>query len=113
MNDPIRHTLRMTRYALLALALIGPLCGCQHFRRMSNVCNKKVPMYAGAGSIAPIKVPPGIDRPDTHAALKIPALNEPPPPRRTVKDPCLDAPPLFATPKTDKPAPKQASLTPN
>jgi uncharacterized lipoprotein len=106
MNDPTRYALRMTRYALLALALIGPLCGCQHFRRVANTCNKKPTMYANADSIASLKVPPGIDRPDTHAALKIPTLNEPAPPRRTVKDPCLDAPPLYAVPKTDKPAAK-------
>jgi hypothetical protein len=112
MNDPTRHPLRMTCYALVALATLVPLCGCQHFRRVSNTCNKPT-VYAKADSIAPIKVPPGVDHPDTHAALKIPALNEPPPPARRTKDPCLDAPPLYAIPKTDKPAPKQASLTPN
>lgn len=85
-----------TRLALLVLALFA-LAGCQHFRRIANSCNKPT-IYATAASAAPIKVPPGVDRPDTHAALKIPALNEPPPPPRKASDPCLDVPPSFVVP---------------
>jgi len=86
----------LIRLALLSLALL-PLVGCQHFRKLANSCNKPQ-VYTNATSSAPIKVPPGIDRPDTHAALKIPAYNEPVPPPRKPTDPCLDVPPSFAVP---------------
>jgi uncharacterized lipoprotein len=96
------------RYTLIGLALLASLSGCQHFRKLAASCNKPT-MYAGATSVAPIKVPAGVERPDTHAALKIPALNEPMPPPRKSGDPCLDQPPLYAVPK---PAAKPAGPTP-
>ncbi len=58
-----------------------------------------------ATSVPPLKIPPGLDAPDTTSALRLPALNEPPPPARGRKDPCLDDPPSF---KITKPAAPQA-----
>ena len=59
-----------------------------------------------ATSVPPLKVPAGLDAPDTTNALRLPALNEPAPPRAHVKDPCLDEPPPF---KVQQPArPPQA-----
>jgi uncharacterized lipoprotein len=51
--------------------------------------------YMGATSVAPLKIPAGLDAPETNNALRIPALNEPAPPARKGKDPCLDEPPAF------------------
>ena len=43
----------------------------------------------------PLKIPAGLDAPDTTNALKLPTLNEPPPAARKGKQPCLDEPPPF------------------
>jgi hypothetical protein len=56
----------------------------------------------GAKSVPPLKIPQGLDAPDTASALKLPTLNEPVAPR-SKKDPCLDEPPSF---KLTKPAPQ-------
>ena len=56
----------------------------------------------GAKSVAPLKVPAGLDAPETSSALRIPALTEPAPPARKGREPCLDEPPPF---KTRQPAP--------
>jgi hypothetical protein len=55
-----------------------------------------------AKSVPPLKIPQGLDAPDTASALKLPTLNEPLAPR-SKKDPCLDEPPSF---KLSKPAPQ-------
>jgi hypothetical protein len=69
-----------------------------------NACNKPgAAVYDRAQSIPPLKTPPGLDAPDTHAGLRIPDLNEPAPPQRRPTDPCLDEPPPFATPKPKPP----------
>jgi len=52
-----------------------------------------------SASVAPLKIPPGLDTPDTANALHIPALNTPAPPARKKADPCLDEPPPFNVPK--------------
>jgi len=86
----------------LASAAFGvALAGCHHgIARWFNAkpCNK-VQLYDSARSVAPLKVPPGVDPPDTRSTLKIPPLNEPAPPPRRATDPCLDTPPLFAAPR--------------
>ena len=108
------------RLALLGvLAAVMGLTGCQHLRNLGGSCHDTKP-YMKATSIAPLKIPPGLDTPDSSNALKIPpgldtpdssnalkvpALNTPEPPRRGKKDPCLDAPPPFNVPKQ---APPQA-----
>jgi uncharacterized lipoprotein len=94
----------MTRILSRALAialLVTALTGCHGaLRRVlhGRSCNKPQ-MYATAQSIAPLKVPAGVDPPDTHGALRIPALDEPAPPPRKLTDPCLDAPPPFSAPR--------------
>ena len=91
----------------LGLVLVVPiaLAGCHPFRALksrANSCHVKQP-YMSASSVAPLKMPPGLDTPDTTNALRIPTLNEPAPPLRKGKDPCLDEPPSF---KVVKPAPQ-------
>jgi uncharacterized lipoprotein len=66
-------------------------------------CNATDKDYAGAEEVPPLQAPPGLDKPDTRNALKIPPLNTPERPRGK-DEPCLDAPPPFATtPKAAEP----------
>lgn len=87
---------RVFACAGMAIAAVA-LAGCHHGILKEHTCNKPQP-YEAAQSIPPLKVPPGIDAPDTHAALKIPPLNEPAPPPRSLREPCLDEPPPYALP---------------
>jgi uncharacterized lipoprotein len=82
----------------VAMALAG--CHTGPFKRFfhAKACNKPQ-MYASSQSDPPIRMPAGVDPPDTHSSLRIPALNEPAPPPRKLTDPCLDAPPLYAAPR--------------
>jgi len=97
----------LNRLALVAsvFALIG-LTGCHPLQRFrgGGACHDTKP-YMKAGSVAPLKIPAGLDTPDTANALHIPALNAPPAPPRKRTDPCLDEPPPFNVPKQ---APPQA-----
>jgi len=89
------------------LAGIVLLAGCHPIRAIRNVggsCHDAKP-YQKAASIAPLKIPAGLEAPDTSTALHIPALNTPEPPARKLTDPCLEQPPPFNTPKQ---APPQA-----
>ena len=79
------------------------LAGC-HALRGANACHKPQD-YEKAKTVAPLKIPPGFDAPDTTNALRLPGLNEPPAPPRKGKDPCLDEPPPF---KVSKPVTPQA-----
>ncbi len=90
----------------LILAMGLALAGCHSFRHLSSggACHKKQP-YMNAGSVPPLKIPAGLEMPDTTNALRIPDLKEPAPPPRKGKDPCLDEPPAF---KVAKPVTPQA-----
>jgi uncharacterized lipoprotein len=90
---------------LLAISLA--LAGCHPIRAMKAralSCHNAQP-YMKSTSVAPLKIPAGLDVPDTTNALKIPDLNEPAPPPRKGREPCLDEPPSF---KVAKPTPPQA-----
>ena len=95
--------MRLVRMGLWLAPLLLALSGCHSLRGVGS-CHKPQP-YMNASSVAPLKVPAGLDAPDTTNALRLPALNEPPPPPRAGKDPCLDYPPPF---KVTKPATPQA-----
>jgi uncharacterized lipoprotein len=83
--------------ALLCAGAALALAGCHRGLLREHACNKPQ-LYESAGNIPPLKVPPGVDAPDTHGALKIPPLNEPAPPPRSLTAPCLDEPPSYTTP---------------
>jgi uncharacterized lipoprotein len=88
------------------VALTG-LAGCHPLQRLRDAggsCHDVKP-YMKAGSVASLKIPPGLDTPDSTNALHIPVLNTPAMPPRKKTDPCLDEPPPFKIPK---PAPPQA-----
>jgi uncharacterized lipoprotein len=79
-----------TRFVLM-IAVVGSMMlagGCKSFSRSCN----KTAAYAEAQDLQPLKIPAGLDSPDTRAALKIPELNEPEVPRGP-KDRCLEDPP--------------------
>lgn len=86
---------------ILGLApLLLALSACHLWR--GNACHGPQP-YMGATSVAPLKIPAGLDAPETNNALRIPALNEPAPPARKGKDPCLDEPPAFKVRQAARP----------
>jgi hypothetical protein len=87
-----------TRLLLTAVLCAGfaVLPGCK--RLFASTCNKPQ-LYAQAQSLPPLRIPVGLDGPDTRAAMKIPDLNEPEAPRG-VNDPCLQEPPAFTTAST-------------
>jgi uncharacterized lipoprotein len=92
----------------LTFAAVVALAGCHPIRALKSrelSCHVKQP-YMAATSIAPLKIPQGLDTPDTTNALHIPPLNEPAPPPRKGREPCLDSPPQFKAPP--KPATPQA-----
>ncbi|HTC50920.1 MAG TPA: hypothetical protein VK700_03205 [Steroidobacteraceae bacterium] len=91
---------------VVALAVVGlALSGCHTWRKMTHTCTADTDGYLQAASTPPLRVPLGIDPPDTKSSLQIPALNEPPLPPRGPRDPCLDEPPKFTEPKGPRPAP--------
>ncbi|HEY3783952.1 MAG TPA: hypothetical protein VGL55_01575 [Steroidobacteraceae bacterium] len=92
-------TYRTVLPGLLAALMI--LAGCHPLRALRNIggsCHDVQP-YTKAQSIEPLRIPPGLDTPDTSNALHVPALSGPAPPRPGPKDPCLDQPPAFKVPK--------------
>lgn len=87
-------------HAFVILACALSVTGCSRIFKSTCV---RAEDYAGAQNNAPLKVPPGLQAPDTRAALPIPVLNEPERPR-AADEGCLDAPPRYAIPKATKPA---------
>jgi hypothetical protein len=52
-------------------------------------------IYEQAQSIAPLRIPTGLEAPDTRGALRVPDLNEPAV-ARPAGSPCLDQPPRYS-----------------
>jgi uncharacterized lipoprotein len=82
------------RIAPLGLALLAA-SGCHWVRSFGARSCHAPQTYLKAQSVAPLKIPAGLDPPDTTNALRLPQLNEPAPPPRRGKQPCLDEPPPF------------------
>jgi uncharacterized lipoprotein len=87
----------------LCLTLLVGVSGCHmlHNKFSSTRCTESR-TYEAERSVAPLKVPAGMDAPETASALRLPQLNDPAPPARARSAPCLDEPPSF---KVEKPAP--------
>jgi uncharacterized lipoprotein len=88
------------------MALLGlALGGCHAWHSLTHTCTADTDGYLQATSTPPLRVPLGIDPPDTKSSLQIPALNQPAPPPRAPKAPCLDEPPKYVEPRGPRPAP--------
>ena len=82
---------------LLIVAATAPLMSGCIFGKLTPDCHTRQE-YQRAGQVPPLKVPPGLDKPNTQSALVIPDVPVAPPPPGP-KDACLDVPPRY------KPAP--------
>ncbi len=96
------RTSRSARTALgigLLAAVVCLTSGCNPFRRSHADAVCKGPEgYANASSVPSLKVPAGLESPDTRGALRVPDLNTPAPrvsgdssPAGTFRDGTLDA----------------------
>jgi uncharacterized lipoprotein len=83
--------------AILMAAAAALLGGCHGFGRLHPDCHRPQE-YQRATQVAPLKVPTGLDTPNTQGALLIPTVELAPPPPGP-HDACLDTPPRY------KPAP--------
>jgi len=82
--------------------LLLALAGCHVFRHMSSGGCHESQGYMQAQTLAPLRIPAGLDAPDTANALRLPELKEPAPPPRSPKEPCLDVPPSFKVPQAPR-----------
>ena len=79
------------RVGLVAtLALLG---SCSWFHHGAAQC-RELGGLSGLANGPALKIPPGLDQPDTRGAVRVPELNEPEQPRGK-KDPCLSMPPSY------------------
>jgi uncharacterized lipoprotein len=91
-------TMRRCSIAVAGSVLLG---GCHMFSSNVESCHKPQE-YQFAASVAPLKVPEGMDAPNVQGALVIPAAEYTPPPPGP-RDPCLDEPPRYKPPQAAKP----------
>jgi uncharacterized lipoprotein len=99
--------MRMMRTVLTVCMLTGVVCatsGCNPFRRSHADAVCKGPEgYADAATVPSLKIPAGLESPDTRGALRVPDLNTPEPPPRKRSQGCLDEPPPYAIVKPKEP----------
>jgi uncharacterized lipoprotein len=78
------------------------MSGCHLFTKLNPDCHSRQD-YQNALSAPPLKVPPGLDSPNTAGALVIPAVTDVPPPPG-LKDTCYDVPPRYKAAPQNKAA---------
>jgi len=88
--------------ALALIAVSTLMSGCHIFTKLTPDCHHKQE-YQHALSAAPLRVPAGLDSPNTAGALVIPAVTDVPPPPGP-KDTCYDVPPRYKTAPQSKAA---------
>jgi uncharacterized lipoprotein len=87
---------------LILIAAATLTSGCHLFGKLTPDCHTPQE-YQRAGQVAPLKVPEGLDTPNTQGALVIPKVDlAPPPPGR--RDACLDVPPRYQPAPANKAA---------
>jgi uncharacterized lipoprotein len=89
--------------ALMLIAAATLLSGCHLFSKLTPDCHSPQE-YRRAAQVPPLKVPAGLDSPNTEGALVIPTVELAPPPPGP-KDACLDIPPRY------KPAPQNKAAS--
>lgn len=87
---------------ILAIAAASLLGGCHMFRSRTPACNKPQE-YQSAKQVPLLKVPAGMDAPNTQGALTIPTVELAAPPRGP-HDACLDTPPKYKAAPSNKAA---------
>jgi uncharacterized lipoprotein len=87
---------------LILIAAATLASGCHLFSKLTPDCHTPQE-YQRAGQVPPLKVPPGLDSPNTKDALVIPTVELAPPPPGP-KDACLDVPPRYQPAPTNKAA---------
>lgn len=86
---------------LVCLALLLSVSGCHTLRsKLGERTCTETRTYANERSVPALKIPSGVDAPETTNALRLPELNEPAPPPRPRSARCLDEPPSFKVQKT-------------
>jgi uncharacterized lipoprotein len=93
--------MRFERF-LAAAAAAALLSGCHLLAKLTPDCHHPQE-YQRAREVAPLIVPPGLDKPNTSGALTIPTVELAPPPPGP-KDVCLDIPPRYQPAPTNKAA---------
>ena len=87
---------------LMLIAASALTSGCHLFSKLNPDCHTRQE-YQHALSAAPLKVPPGLDSPNTAGALVIPPVTDAPPPPGP-KDTCYDVPPRYQPAPANKAA---------
>jgi uncharacterized lipoprotein len=82
------------------MAAAALLSGCHVGRWFAVDCHAPQE-YQRAQEVAPLKVPAGLDTPNTQGALLIPNVALAPP-QPGLKDACLDAPPRYKAAPANK-----------
>ncbi|HEY2462874.1 MAG TPA: hypothetical protein VGI32_02355 [Steroidobacteraceae bacterium] len=85
---------------LLLIAASALMSGCHLFGKLNPDCHSPQE-YQHALSAPPLKVPAGLDSPNTASALVIPAVSDAPPPPGP-HDSCYDIPPRYKPAPTNK-----------
>ncbi len=89
----------LSRSVVMRSVVVGAmltLAGCGAFRVSCNDTST----YAASQDLPPLKVPVGLEAPDTRSALKIPPLAEPER-ARADSEGCLESPPPYSTPRAE------------
>ena len=97
--------LKGMRNVAVLVAAASSLSGCHLWHSAYHSCTETSDFYLKSTSVPPLRVPVGIDPPDTKSAMQIPVLNAPELPPRGPKDPCLDESPKFSEPRGPRPPP--------
>jgi uncharacterized lipoprotein len=87
---------------LLLVGVSALMSGCHLFGKLNPDCHSPQE-YQHALSAAPLKVPAGLDSPNTTGALVIPAVTDAPPPPGP-HDSCFDVPPRYQPAPSNKAA---------
>jgi uncharacterized lipoprotein len=95
---------------LLVVAAAALMSGCHLFSKLTPDCHTPQE-YQRAGQVAPLKVPAGLDSPNTQGALVIPTVALAPPPPGP-KDACLDVPPRYQPAPPNKAASEMHTVPP-